>query len=289
MELKDIQTKETNTWCPGCTNMAILRAVQETLVDLINKGKIKKKNIATACDIGCHAKIFDYLDVGGFYGVHGRTIPLCFGMKAGNPDLTVLGFAGDGGTYGEGISHLIHNCRFNADFTMIVANNKTFALTTGQATPTSAKGYKGASTPLGVKEKPLNPITLALVSGASFIARGNALDPEQLKDILKQAIQHKGFSFIDILQPCITFNNFAAYLQNNSYRLDENYEIDNYEKALEKAQEWDYSLAQDMKIATGVFYKKERPTFKEQWPQYKKAWYKVDRAIKTKENIKEFV
>ncbi len=288
MEIKDIQTKEPNTWCPGCTNMGILRAIQEVLVELVKDNKIKKKNIATACDIGCHAKIFDYLNASGFYGLHGRTLPLCFGMKVGNPDLTVLGFAGDGATYGEGISHLIHNCRFNADFTMVVANNKTFALTTGQATPTSAKGYRGASTPLGVKEDPMNPISLALISGASFVARGNALDVDQLKTIFKEAILHKGFSFIDILQPCLTFNNFVPYLQNNSYRLKD-HNVQNFNQALEKAQEWDYSMNENKKIATGIFYKKERTIFKDQWPQFQKPWYQVERKINKEKNIKEFV
>ncbi len=289
MKIKDFQTKETNTWCPGCTNMSVLRSIQEVLTDLVNEGEIKKKNIATACDIGCHAKIFDYIDASGFYGLHGRTIPLCLGLKIGNPELTVLGFAGDGATYGEGIAHLIHNCRFNADFTMIVANNKNFALTTGQATPTSAKGYKGASTPSGVKEEALNPLVLALTSGASFVARGNVLDPQQLKRILKESIKHKGFSFIDILQPCLTFNNFTPYLQKHAYNLGEDYKADNYDKALEKAREWDYSMREDGKIATGIFYQKERPTFQGLRDKLKKPWYKVDRKIDKEKIFKEFV
>jgi 2-oxoglutarate ferredoxin oxidoreductase subunit beta len=289
MKIQDIQTKETNTWCPGCTNMSVLRAVQEALVDLVNEGKIKKENIATACDIGCHAKIFDYINASGFYGLHGRTIPLCLGMKIGNPELTVLGFAGDGATYGEGIAHLIHNCRFNADYTMVVANNKTFALTTGQATPTSDQGYKGASTPSGVKEEALNPLLLALTSGASFVARGNVLDPQQLKKIIKASILHKGFAFIDILQPCLTFNNFIPYLQKHTYKLGEDYSVDNYEKALEKAREWDYSMNENGKVATGIFYKKERPTLADKWSQLEKPWYQKERKIDKEKIMKEFV
>jgi len=289
MEVQDLKTKEPNTWCPGCTNMSILNVVQESLTDLINENKIEKKDIATACDIGCHAKIFDYINASGFYGLHGRTLPLCFGMKVGNPELTVVGFAGDGATYGEGISHLVHNCRFNADFTMIVADNKTFALTTGQATPTSSRGYKGASRPLGVGELPMNPIALALTSGASFVARGNALNPVQLKEILKQAIEHKGFAFIDILQPCLTFNNFIPYLQENVYELGDDHNVENFSQALEKSLEWNYSVNEKNKIPTGIFYKKERATYEGQWPQYKGPWYKVERTINQEENVKEFV
>ena len=289
MEIQDMKTKEKNTWCPGCTNMSLLRSVQESLTELINENKIEKKNISIAADIGCFAKIFDYINVSGFCGLHGRTIPLCFGMKVGNPELTVLGFAGDGATYGEGISHLIHNCRFNADFTMVVANNKTFALTTGQATPTSDKGYKGASTPLGTGEDPMNPLALALMSGASFVARGNVLNPAQLKNILKQAVEHKGFAFIDVLQPCLTFNNFIPYLQKNAYEIEDGHNVEDVGQALKKSLEWNCSLDEDSKVATGVFYRKERPIFEEQWPQLKKPWYQVERNINQKENVKEFL
>ena len=289
MEIQDMKTKEKNTWCPGCTNMSILRSVQETLTDLINENKIEKKNISIAADIGCFAKIFDYINVNGFCGLHGRTIPLCFGMKAGNPELTVLGFAGDGATYGEGISHFVHNCRFNADFTMVVANNKTFALTTGQATPTSEKGYKGASTPLGVAEDPMNPIALALMSGASFVARGNVFNPAQLKNILKQAVEHKGFAFIDILQPCLTFNNFTSYLQKNAYEIGDDHNVEDFDQALKKSLEWNCSLNEDGKVVTGIIYKKERPIFEKQWPQFKKPWPQVERNINQKENVKEFL
>ena len=284
-----MKTKETNTWCPGCTNMSILQSMQEVLTDLVNENKIEKKNISIAADIGCFAKIFDYINVNGFCGLHGRTLPLCFGMKAGNPELTVIGFAGDGATYGEGMSHFVHNCRFNADFTMIVANNKTFALTTGQASPTSGKGYKGASTPLGVGEDPMNPLALALTSGASFVARGSVLNPAQLKNILKQAIEHKGFAFIDVLQPCLTFNNFVPYIQKNAYELEDSHNVGDFEQAFRKSLEWDYSIEKDEKVATGVFYKKERPIFEKQWPQFKKPWYQVKRDINQKENVKDFV
>ena len=184
MKVKDLNTKEEITWCPGCPNNRILQASKEAIVDLVNKNKINAKDITIVTGVGCSPKIFDYINVNGFYGLHGRVLPACLGMKAANPELTVIGFGGDGDTYAEGVSHFVHNCRYNSDFTMIVHNNKVFALTTGQATPTSEKGFVGRSTPLGVKDKPLNPIASAIVNGATFVARGYALDINHLNGII---------------------------------------------------------------------------------------------------------
>ena len=288
MEIQDLNTKEVNTWCPGCPDFGIMQASKMALVDLVNEGSIQAKNIAIAAGIGCHAKIFDYINVSGFYGLHGRPLPLCFGMKTANPELTVIGFGGDGDTYAEGISHFVHNCRFNPDMTMIVHNNKVFALTTGQATPTSDTGYKGRSTPLGVGEKPLNPIALALVNGASFVARGSALDVDHLKGIIKEAIKHKGFSFIDVLQPCLTFNNFSSYIKEHAYKLDESHDVSDFNKAFAKSLEWDYIARDGKKVATGIFYKVKKPCFGEQWPQLKQPWYTVERKIDERKLIEEF-
>ena len=288
MRIQDLNTKEENTWCPGCSNFGLLQTAKNALVELVNEKKIKTKNIAIASGIGCHAKIFDYINVNGFYGLHGRVLPLCLGMKVSNPELTVIGFGGDGDTYAEGVSHFIHNCRYNADFTMLVHNNQVFALTTGQATPTSEKGFVGASTPLGVKEPPLNPITLALVSGATFVARGYALDFQHLKGLIKKAILHKGFAFIDILQPCITFHNLAPYFKKHIYKLDKNHNSGDLQKALLKAKEWNYSLEDKAKIPIGIFYKTKRTTFENQWSQFKKPWHTLKRKISWEKIIKEF-
>ncbi len=288
MRVEDLNTKEEITWCPGCSNNGILQAFKEAVVDLVNENKIKVKDVAIVTGVGCSPKIFDYVNVNGFYGLHGRVLPVCLGIKNGNPELTVIGFAGDGGTYAEGISHFIHNCRYNANFTMIVHNNQTFSLTTGQATPTSEKGFIDGSTPLGVKEEPLNPIALALVSGASFVARGYALDVPHLKNLIKQAIKHKGFSFIDVLQPCLIFHNVIPYFQKNIYKLDKKHDTSDFERALKKAGEWDYCFKNNNKVAIGVFYQKRKATFEKQWPQLKKPWYTIKRKIDWEKTIKEF-
>ncbi len=288
MKIQDLQTKEENTWCPGCTNFSLLNTVQQGLIDLVNEKKIKHKDIAMASGIGCHAKIFDYININGFYSLHGRVIPPCLGMKAGNPELTVIGFGGDGDTYAEGMAHFIHACRFNADFTMIVHNNKVFALTTGQATPTSEKGFVGGSTPYGLKEEPINPIAIALASGATFVARGYVNEKEHLKELVKTAVMHKGFALIDILQPCLTYNDPTDYLEKRVYKLSKAHDNSDFNKALDRAMEWDYSLDEKAKIPIGVFYKIKKPTMEEQRPALKKPWYKVERRLDWKALIKQF-
>lgn len=289
MKAKNLQTKEEITWCPGCPNNGILSAVREAVSDLTNTGKIKSEDAAVVTGIGCHAKIYDYINLNGFYGIHGRVLPVCTGIKVANPRLTVIGFGGDGDTYAEGISHFIHSCRNNADITMIVHNNQVFSLTTGQATPTSEKGFAGASTPFGSSEKPLNPIAIALESQASFVARGFALDVPHLKNLIKQAIEHKGFSFIDVLQPCIIFHDVTPYFKKNIYKLgSQNHDFGNSKEALEKAKEWDYCFDKDKRVPIGIFYKKEKLTFEQQWPHLKKAWYAVERKIDWENIINEF-
>ena len=184
---KTLWTKEENTWCPGCPDYYILISARKAIAKLIDEG-YKKENFVMAAGIGCHGKIFDYLNISGIYGLHGRVLPLLLGMKLGNPKLTVLGFAGDGDTYSEGMSHFIHAFRYNADMTYIVHDNQTFSLTTGQSTPTSAQGFKSKAEPLGVFSKAINPLALALASGATFIARCNSFDINSTAEIIEKAI-----------------------------------------------------------------------------------------------------
>ncbi|XOB42674.1 MAG: thiamine pyrophosphate-dependent enzyme [Candidatus Nealsonbacteria bacterium] len=287
MRIQDFQTKEINTWCPGCYNFMLLNAIQNALVDLVNESKIEKKNIAMASGIGCHAKIFDYININGFYSLHGRVIPPCIGMKAGNPELTVIGFGGDGDTYAEGMAHFIHACRYNTDFTMVVHNNKTFALTTGQATPTSEKGFVGGSTPFGKLEEPINPIALAVVSGATFVARGYTNEKDHLKELFKKAVMHKGFALVDVLQPCLIYNNPKEYLEERIYKLDDD-DSSNYEEALKKVHQWNYSLDESAKIPIGVFYKVDKPSFEEKRETLKQPWYKIKREVDWEKMIKQF-
>jgi 2-oxoglutarate ferredoxin oxidoreductase subunit beta len=288
MEIRDFNTNQENTWCPGCPNFSILQALKSSFTKLVNKKTIRQEDISIVGGIGCHGKMFDYINVNGFYGLHGRGLPVCLGMKIANPELTVLGFGGDGDTYAEGVSHFIHACRYNVDMTMVVHNNKVYALTTGQAAPTSEIGYIGGSTPRGVTEEPLNPIFLALSSGASFVARGYALDIDHLKSLFIEALNHKGFSLIDVLQPCITYHNVIPYLQKRVYKIEKGHNTSNLKAAINKALEWDYSLDEKAKIPIGIFYKKTRPTFLEQRPHVTKPWYKIKRKVDFSKTIQGF-
>ncbi|MBN1377500.1 2-oxoacid:ferredoxin oxidoreductase subunit beta [Candidatus Woesearchaeota archaeon] len=279
----ELSTNAAPTWCPGCYNFFILKAVQNVLEKMIKQGKLKQENIVMATGIGCHAKIFDYLNVGGVYSLHGRTIAAALGMKLGNPNLTVFGFGGDGDTYDEGVSHFVHNCRYNADINMIVHNNQIFALTTGQGTATSEEYAVTKAQPEGLKIKPMNPIAVALELGATFVARAFAGDMEHMTKIIEEAVKHKGFSLIDILQPCLIFHNKLESMNKQFYKLeDKKHDFKNLDLALKKAREWDY---EDEKsgIPLGIFYKVREPTLNEKLSNQKKlmekgkGWFQVKR------------
>jgi len=285
MKIEDLNTSQTNTWCPGCYNNMILQAVKQAIVNLVNEDKISLKDIVAVTGIGCADKIYDYINVNGFCSVHGRVPPTMLGIKSGNPELTVLGFSGDGGTYDEGVSHLIKMARYNPNAVLTVHNNQVFSLTTGQPTPTTEKGFKGPSMPLGTKEKPLNPLTLMLSSGASFVARGSALDIEHLTSLFEKAITHKGFAFIDVIQPCLIFHNKIKYFQEHSYKLDDNHDETDLEAAFEKARQWDLNFDEEKEVPIGVFYQKEEEVWSDKWPQLEKPWYQKKRKPKTKEII----
>ncbi len=259
----NISTTTKPTWCPGCFNFQILAGVKKVLEEKIKSEKDRQK-FAIVTGIGCHAKIFDYINLNGINTLHGRVLPTCLGMKIGNPNLTVLGFAGDGDAYAEGMEHLIHAARYNSDFKYIVHNNQVFALTVGQPTPTTEIGFKDKTIPQGVKVQPLNPIKLMLASGAGFVARVFA-DVKQIEYVLKEALEHKGFAFIEILQPCLIFHPDADY-KKKIYSLEKTrHDKSSFEKAWKKAQEFDYNAPK--KIPVGIFYQKREKVFEEQFEQ----------------------
>ncbi|MFA6142915.1 MAG: thiamine pyrophosphate-dependent enzyme [Candidatus Omnitrophota bacterium] len=250
--MRDLGTRAINTWCPGCGNFAILNAIKSVLNSLADEG-MPIENIVMVSGIGCHAKIVDYLNINSFYSLHGRVFPPATAIKIANPDLKVIGHAGDGDAYGEGLEHLIFAAKRNADITAIIHNNRVYGLTTGQCTPTSPLGFKGRSTPRGTTESPINPLELMLASGATYIARGTSHGLELLKKIFKEAILHKGFSIVDVLQVCVTYYNMYEYYDKRVYELKD-HDASDYNKALAKMREWDYNS--DAPIALGVFYKK---------------------------------
>lgn len=248
-----LETNVKNTWCPGCGNFGILRAFKKA-VKMLEEENINPRKIVVVSGIGCHGKISDYLNLSSFHSIHGRVLPFLTGLKLANPELFAVGFSGDGDALNEGIAHLIHSARRNIDVTLFVHNNGVFGLTTGQATATSPHGFKSKSTPAGNPEFPLNSAALSLVSGATFVARAFSGDIDHLSHIMKEAIKHRGFSFVEILQPCVSFNDTWDYYRENIDRLD-NYSRDefNFEESLKLCY-------QENPILTGILYREEKET-----------------------------
>lgn len=280
----NLGTYAQNTWCPGCGNFAILNAIKSVLNELHQEG-LPLENIVLVSGIGCHAKIVDYINLNSFYSIHGRVLPPAEAIKLANPNLKVIGFAGDGDAYGEGIEHLIFAAKRNIDITMIIHNNRVYGLTTGQYTPTSPLGFRGRSTPAGTQELPINPLELMLASRATYLARGTSHGIELLKKIFKEAILHKGFSLVDVLQVCVTYFNMYEYYDKHVYELKD-HDPHDYTQALKKIREWDYN--QEALIALGVLYKKEAPTFEERFLA-KKEKETQDNDWRIKELLKEFI
>ena len=256
--MKNLDTYCAKTWCPGCPDFAILQALKGAALILTEKG-IEKENIVFTTGIGCHGKTFDYLNLNSFYCLHGRSIPTSQGIKIANQNLKVMAIVGDGDVYNEGLSHLLHAVKRNTDMSVLVFNNRNFALTVSQYSAVSPKGFVGSSTPKGSQEEPFNPLKLVFSAGGGFIARGYALKADQLKDLIVRAVEHKGFSFLEILQPCTTFFDNREFYQEKTYQL-ENHDSLSGEKALEKIKEWEYQDG-DGKIPLGVFYQAEKPVF----------------------------
>jgi len=258
-----LRGKSENTWCPGCPNNMILDSFKQTIANFIDSKKYKKEDFAITTDIGCHAKIFDYLTLSGFYSLHGRAIPTGIGIKLGNPNLKVITFAGDGAVYSEGVEHFIHACKYNADTTLILHDNQSFSLTTGQPTPTTQQGFVSKSEPLGVFDKPINPLKLALASNATFIARTNARDMKHMVEVFTKAINHKGFSFVEVMQDCLIFNLDINNKDSIMYKIKDNAD----KKLAEKlTDEYDYN-SKNGKIPLGIIYQSKEPSLEDKWPK----------------------
>jgi 2-oxoglutarate ferredoxin oxidoreductase subunit beta len=254
----ELTVKNKITWCPGCTNFAILESFKQAVNELVVENKLKVENLVCGAGIGCHGKMVDYLNLNSFCGLHGRIIPTMTGVKLANPALTVVAFTGDGDSLSEGMEHFIHAAKKNSDIKLFLHNNQVFALTTGQFTATSPKGFKGRTTPEGSTEEPLIPLALSLTAGATFVARTYALKIKETKEIMKQAMEHKGFALVEIIQPCITFDDTSEFFNNNLEWLDKTYDKYNYQNALQTL------TMSGSKAKCGIFYQINKLTFEEQ-------------------------
>jgi 2-oxoglutarate ferredoxin oxidoreductase subunit beta len=234
-----------NQWCPGCPNFKILDAIKSALVEL----KKSPHQVCLVSGIGQAAKLPHYLNCNFFNGLHGRALPAAIGINATNPQLTTMVVTGDGDCYGEGGNHFLHALRRNPDITVVVHNNEIYALTKGQASPTTPAGEKRSIQSAGVQINPLNMPAVAIMHECGFVARGFAGDPDHLKDLLVAAVRHRGLSCVDVIQPCITWGTrpFSWY-KDRIYRLDDAHDPADQSRALEKAMEW------SEEIPIGVLY-----------------------------------
>lgn len=260
MTLEELKTPYEPNWCPGCGNFGIWMAEKNAAV----KEGWDNTNTTIVAGIGCHGHIVNFIRLTSFEGLHGRAIPVASGIKFANNRLNVLVHVGDGDCFGEGGNHFIHACRRNHDLTVILHDNSLYALTAGQTSPATPKGMKTKSSPKGSTDDPVFPMALAITAGATFVARAYSGDIEQLTQLIIEANKHKGFAFIDVLQPCVTFNKIctSSFYKENTYYLDENYDPTDKQAALLKAQEFG-----EKKIPLGIFYKEERPTAESMFPQ----------------------
>jgi 2-oxoglutarate ferredoxin oxidoreductase subunit beta len=251
---KDFATATPSWWCPGCGDYGVLSALKQALAEL---GKIPK-DVAFISGIGCSGKISGYLHSYAFHGVHGRALPVATAVKLANRELTVIAAGGDGDGYAIGAGHFLHAVRRNPNLTYIIMDNQTYGLTKGQSSPTSQTGYVAGTSPDGNPDAPLNGLAVALAAGGTFLARGFSAHPKILVDLLKQAVLHEGFSLVEVMSPCVTYNkiNTYAWFKENTYYVtdDTAYDATNRNRAFD-------ILNTEGKMPLGVIYREQRPTF----------------------------
>ena len=252
--VSDFKGKVEPDWCPGCGDFGVLNSLRKACLDL----GLKPHEILTISGIGCSSNFPGFFNSYGMHTLHGRALAVATGAKMANHELTVIVTGGDGDGYGIGGNHFTHTARRNVDLTYIVMDNQIYGLTTGQVSPTSSQEMKTKSTPHGSVEFPFNPITSAIMNGATFVARGFSSDTKHLSMIMSQAIRHEGFALINVFSPCPTFNHdndFPFFKQRVKRLEDEDHDTGDWKAACEKALVW------GDEIYTGVFLqKKHAPT-----------------------------
>lgn len=273
---------QTPAWCPGCGDFAILATLKEAVVEM----GLEPHQFTVVSGIGQASKLPHYMKCNTFNGLHGRTLPVSTGIRLANNKMPVIAVAGDGDCYGEGGNHFIHAIRRNVNVKLFVHDNQIYGLTKGQASPTSMEGMVTKTQPFGVFSEQLNPLAMAIALDCSFVARGFSGDTQHLKELFKEAMGHKGFSLVDILQPCVSFNkvNTFAWYKQRAYHLESDYNPADRIEAFRRALEW------GDRIPVGVFYKNQRPTLEEKVPIIKETPL-VDQPTnlsKLEETLREF-
>ena len=246
---KDFKGKVDPDWCPGCGDFGVLNALQRACADV----GLQPHEIVTVSGIGCSSNLPGYINTYAMHTLHGRSLAFATGVKMANHELTVIATGGDGDGYGIGGNHFTHTARRNTDLTYLVMNNQIYGLTTGQVSPTSQVGLMTKSTPFGNVEYPMNPLTSAIMNGATYVARGYSGDIRGLTKLISGAIEHKGFALVDVFSPCVTFNldNTHDFFKQRIKKLEDvEHNPDDWKTACEYAMEWGDT------IYTGLFFEK---------------------------------
>ena len=261
---KTVKTREVEVspdWCAGCGDFGVLSSFRKSTLEK----EIKSHEMLVVSGIGCSSNLPGYVNAYGVHSLHGRALPIATGAKLANHNLKVVITGGDGDGFGIGIGHFIHTMRRNLDLTYVVMDNEIYGLTTGQASPTTMKEHKTKTTPRGNVEQPINPLMLALVSGATFVARGFSGQPAHLSSLIEQGIAHKGFAFIDVFSPCVTYNKLNTYswFKERIYKLEDeapDRDLTDLPDAMTTAMEF------GDRIPLGLVYKVEKPTYEDTEP-----------------------
>ena len=272
--LKDFNTDEKSTWCPGCGDFGIVAGLKRALSEL----NIGPHQVMFTSGIGCGSKLPHYMWANEFNSLHGRPMPVATGVRLAAPDrFTVISVSGDGDSYGIGVGHLIHTARRNVNMVQIVENNHVYALTKGQYSPTSEPGWVTTTSPEGSIEVALNGLGTAMMAGATFVARGFSGDPRGMGEILAAAIEHPGYALVAILQDCVIYNrvNTTAWYRERVYNLqEEDHDAGDLRAAIDRSMEW------GDRIPTGILFQNtDRLTYEEQVPAIKAFGGAVDRDL----------
>lgn len=256
MKNKEAYHRACPTWCRGCGLFGVFDALKRAAASL----NLEPEKMVIVTGIGCHGRLNNYFHSYGFHGLHGRTMPVAAGIKLSNPHLHVLAVSGDGDAYSIGLGHFVHALRKNVSLTYIVVNNRIYALTQGQASPTTSFGMVTISTPFGSKDFPIEGPALALAAGGTFIARGFSGKVAPLASLMERAIKHKGFALVEVLSPCVTHNKVNSYdwYRKNILAVEN---VPGYNPR-DKNRAWE-ALQHPEKIATGLIFEQDKPTFEE--------------------------
>ena len=250
LPVKEFKGKADPDWCPGCGDFGVLNALKSAIAEL----GLRPHEVLTISGIGCSSNLPGYINTYGMHTLHGRALAVASGAQLGNHELKVVVTGGDGDGFGIGGNHFVHAMRRNLDLTYIVMDNQIYGLTTGQVSPTSRKGMKTKTTPHGSVENPVNAIPMAIVCGANYVARGLSGQQKHLVELIKGAIEHKGFAFVDVFSPCVTYNkeNTHDFFKQRTRKLEEmGHDPKDFHAAIEKGSLWGEV------IPIGLFYRNE--------------------------------